>query len=390
MKNLSKLLTLVLIFLFLQGCGKSARDKKSPDTIIDNSVVTDDQNKAGKELRDAIVKDDVEDVKEVIKVNIIDINETNGNGNTPLIEAIQSNSSNVRDYLLERGANVDVPDSHGETPLMIAIRLNQIETIRILISKGAVLDKKNKEGETALHIAIKKDLESIAIILVESGANIKITDHDNLNAYDLAVLKNMNDLEEILKKLLVIEVTAPDIYIFKETVTSGDSATLAKMLHKYKDLASTYEMINPLCLSLNIAENLNGLEVAQILLQYEVNPNGPYNSNCIPLIESVKTKKISFINLLLEHKAKVHILDSENKSPLIHAIHLNNEEMVEILLNYSAPIDYKYVSENGTQGKVQACDVARKVRSKLKKDSEKKINKRIKDRLDCGFWDWLF
>jgi ankyrin repeat protein len=390
MKKLNKKISLCFILLSLMSCGKKSKDGPETKSVIDNSVVKEEKKSYEFDLDQAIKNDDVESFKSILRENIIDINSLNNHGNTYLIDAIINKASTIRDYLLERGVLIDASNDEGITPLMMATSLNQVETVQILINLNALLDKKNFDGDTALHLAIKKEFETIAMMLVSSGANIKITDHDNLSAYDLVITRNLPELEELLKKLTLVDVTPPDLHTFKTILQNGDLSTLKEILEKYPEIVSTYEVINPLCLSLELKDENTSLQMIQILLENKANPNGSGDQSCIPLVEAVKKEKSNIMNLLLEHKAKAHILDSENHSPLIYGIKVNHFEIVKTLVSHKALLEYKFISEYGELQKIQACDVAREVEKKLKTKKEKKINNRIKALLDCGFWDWVF
>jgi uncharacterized protein len=383
-------ITIVLLLTLSSSCGKKSKDGGKSDTIVDNSVITEEKTIYQNGIFEALKSDDLESFKEIIRKNIVDINSLNTNGNSLLIDSIILGSSKIRDYLLEKGANIDLANSEGFTPLMMATSINQIQTVQILINKGAILDKKNEFGDTALHIAIKKEYENIAIILIEAGANIKITDYDNLTAYDLTVSRDLPKLEELLKKLTLVEMAAPDLYTFQEIMTKGQISTLKDMLGKYPELISTYEVINPLCLAIKIEDSNLRLEMVQLLIDFKANPNGPLNASCIPLIEAVKKEDLNIAKILLENKAKAHALDEENLSPLIHAIKINNFELVSILVSYKSLLEYKFIAQDGEQEKIEACDVVRSVAKNLKKSTQRKTNKKIKKYLDCGFWDWLF
>jgi len=384
--------TLFLIsFLTLFSCGKKNEEEKIRSVLKENqAIVPQKYQKLFLEIDQVIKNDDLDNFKIIIQNNVLDLNFQNDKGDTYLMEAIEKKGLKIRDYLLERGANVDLQNHQGINALMKAITLKQLETVHLLIQKKSLLDKKNLNGDTALHLAIKLENEEIAILLVRAGANIKITDHDNLTPYDLVANRNLKNLEEILRKSSLIEISPPDMYSFKDIILSGNIGSLDTMLEKYPNIALTYEMLNPLCLALSLSSDDKSLLIGQALLESNVNPNGPYNSECIPLIEAVKLKKVSWVKLLLENKAKTHILDAQNFSPLIHAILKNDLELVKILISYKALIEYKFITADGDQEDIDACDIVRKTKKSLKLSEEKKINKQIKESLNCGFWDWFF
>lgn len=76
-------------------------------------------------------------------------------GFTPLIYATFYNQFGVIPFLIESGADVNLPDRDGQTPLMWAVVHGDeaLETVEYLIAHGARLDAKDKMGHTALEQA---------------------------------------------------------------------------------------------------------------------------------------------------------------------------------------------------------------------------------------------
>ena len=75
-------------------------------------------------------------------------------GWTPLIAAIYQRNTNVVHYLIESGADVNIPDSSGETALMWAMGNDEnIDIVKFLIAHGADLNAKDKMRATALAYA---------------------------------------------------------------------------------------------------------------------------------------------------------------------------------------------------------------------------------------------
>jgi ankyrin repeat protein len=75
--------------------------------------------------------------------------------------------------LVDRGADVNVPDGQGMTPLMSAALSGNPEVVRLLLSKGADANASNKKRKgklTALEIAKFKKNDAIVKLLEESGA----------------------------------------------------------------------------------------------------------------------------------------------------------------------------------------------------------------------------
>lgn len=76
-------------------------------------------------------------------------------GWTPLIAAIYQDNTNVIQYLIESGADLNLGDKNGETPLMWAMARGDehVEIVKELIAHGANVLATNANGATALSYA---------------------------------------------------------------------------------------------------------------------------------------------------------------------------------------------------------------------------------------------
>ncbi len=96
----------------------------------------------------------------------------------------KKNRTDVMDYLISNGANVDVQNCEGETPLMILLR-NPILTIaqyrhrQLLLKNGASITLKNNRGFSALDLDPKiknryERLEEMKMSLFDIGRSVKL------------------------------------------------------------------------------------------------------------------------------------------------------------------------------------------------------------------------
>ena len=84
---------------------------------------------------------------------------TNSNGSSALALAALYGHSEIVEYLLNQGSNVNSRDKGNRTPLHYAVLGNQIEISRLLISKGAKVDAigeiRDQNQSTSLHLAVQ-------------------------------------------------------------------------------------------------------------------------------------------------------------------------------------------------------------------------------------------
>ena len=108
-----------------------------------------------------IVKKFVEERKE-------DVDTVNFLGMTPLTLACTANRYSIAEYLITKGANINIMDDHGNTPFLITWREGSLGLYELLTSKCADINFVDKDGINALHYAIEnKSSPQIVRNLVE-------------------------------------------------------------------------------------------------------------------------------------------------------------------------------------------------------------------------------
>lgn len=97
-------------------------------------------------------------------------------------------------FLIAKGANVNIRDNKGVTPLVLAVRLNFLEGVELLIAKGARVDEANSAGETPLITAVHNKNVALMRILLKAGANPDRADNSGRSARDYAALDGTGNL----------------------------------------------------------------------------------------------------------------------------------------------------------------------------------------------------
>jgi uncharacterized protein len=91
-------------------------------------------------------------------------------------------------FMIAKGANVNVHDGHGVTPLQLAVTLGFPEGVELLVSQHARIDEPNAEGETPLISAVHRRDTAMMRVLLKAGANPDRSDNSGRSARDYALL----------------------------------------------------------------------------------------------------------------------------------------------------------------------------------------------------------
>jgi len=130
----------------------------------------------------------------------LDVNAQGEGGANALISFVARQRVPAVQDLLNRGANVNLPDSEGDTALNIAVQRGNVELVNLLLSKGADPNIKNKLGGTPLMWAGVFGHKEIAQILLDKGADPRAKDVDGMTAAAWAAKNNRQEMVEFLKQ----------------------------------------------------------------------------------------------------------------------------------------------------------------------------------------------
>ena len=125
-------------------------------------------------LSRAIAYNDAQDIELHLARDPQALNRLGKSKLAPLHEAILRKKIEAARLLIEKGADVNLPDRSDNPPLHIAINRKLPEIAQALIDADADLTAKDKNGWTALHLAAAKDTIDIAKLIIDAGADIHI------------------------------------------------------------------------------------------------------------------------------------------------------------------------------------------------------------------------
>ncbi|WPU63251.1 ankyrin repeat domain-containing protein [Peredibacter starrii] len=385
------LATSCLVLSLLASCGKKEHEDKGNNDISTQPTEAEVSFYAQKEMRRAVVEDDLPALRRVLMENsFINLNEILFDGETYLTLAIKYNFNQIRNFLIEKGADVNKANINKETPLMVAIAKGRSNSVRVLLDLKVDLNKKNAEGDTALIVAIKNLDEDSANLLINQGASLTIPDKLDRSPLRIAEENQMTRIAELIQTYLKVEVGAPDLASYRSVLGQADYTMVKKLNQLFPTLLKSYDNCNPLSILVDSRDENKAILTAEYLLNENLSDiDGPKDAEITPLIKSTVLKKQKFVDLYLSHNANPHLWDKDGKSALIHAIELNSLPLVKSLIKFSAAEKYTF-RKDGKKVTISACATAKEMAKKLRSSEEKEINSKIQGELDCGFLSWLF
>lgn len=120
----------------------------------------------------------------------LDVNETNINGQTPLMLAAKNNFLHTIKFLLKNGAKINISDNMGHSALSQAVKNNHLKVVNYLLKNGASILITNTQGDTLVMLAAQNGSTDILKKLIKEGEDIHNANNDGNTALLLATMKN--------------------------------------------------------------------------------------------------------------------------------------------------------------------------------------------------------
>ena len=164
-----------------------------------------------------IEKNNKENMKLILDVDILDLNIKNKDGDSYLHYAIKNKNYNLIHNLIRKGIDLNIQNNLGNSPLHLAYELDDSVAINILIKNNINTRLKNKKGQIAEEINIKNNYD------LNNNLN-NIDDIYLLKRSNTQTNKNINNLNNF-------DFNDEDFESMNENVNSEE---LNKSLNKYK------------------------------------------------------------------------------------------------------------------------------------------------------------
>ncbi|MGO4773257.1 ankyrin repeat domain-containing protein [Flavobacterium sp. W22_SRS_FK3] len=95
--------------------------------------------------------------------------------------ANKPNQTEIINYFIAKGVNVNKADNEGNTPLMVAASARETNALEQLLPNAKNSNAQNLKGESALTFAVKSGTPNAVEILLNKGADVKVMDKDGNN-----------------------------------------------------------------------------------------------------------------------------------------------------------------------------------------------------------------
>lgn len=308
-------------------------------------------------------------------------NQTDSEGNTPLMIASEKGYIQSAKTLLLFGANPNLLDKDSDGALNTAARKGYLEIVKLLVENGAIevfgsegntslmeachyghyeiakyllntisnINSVNEEGFSSLMKAVHFNQLEIVKLLIKRGANLLIEDNKGWNALSWAVSNYINNKDkksvDIIKLLIdedfriigqnqnnkspIFMKTLIDIFIENDSYDF-----FSKRLEQVDILEEEQEKLK--IFYRLIEENDLDLLKNKLMKNKEVNIKG--YSNYTLLMHSLASEKIDCFNLLIELGADIHCRSYRGYTALTESFKVKDRDVFKTLIELGADI----------------------------------------------------
>lgn len=137
----------------------------------------------------------------------IAVNVVGDYGRNPLHAiALRTNDVALLDFFIDHGVDINLQDDGGDSPFMNAANSNSLKIVEHLYKKVNQIDAQDKTGKTALAMAINRNTSDVAAFLIDNKANTSVVDNNNNNlAFYLINSYNDRTVDQFNAKLKLLE-----------------------------------------------------------------------------------------------------------------------------------------------------------------------------------------
>lgn len=126
---------------------------------------------------DAVKKEDIDAVRDILKNQPDEINHRDAEGFTPLHHSVRTTQIGMSRYLLDHDADPKAVANNGMTPLHF---VSHSEIARLLTRYNIPLDVQDKTGSTPLHYIAERGRPGLGEVLYERLAKLDIRDQNGM------------------------------------------------------------------------------------------------------------------------------------------------------------------------------------------------------------------
>jgi len=155
---------------------------------------------SSEQIVEAAKNGDLRTVKAILAEDPSKLDATDQEKYTSLHWACMRAHWDVVEYLIEKGADLNVVGADGGTQINWGAHHDNVDIIKLMVEKGAKLNIRNKWGMTELHTAIWRGCIRVVEYLLDHGSDPSIKTNEGWTAMHYAYRSGHDHVIEMLRK----------------------------------------------------------------------------------------------------------------------------------------------------------------------------------------------
>ena len=272
-----------------------------------------------------------------------DVNKITHDSRTYIFWAAIRGNVEVMEYLIGKGAKINLEDSHGATPIGFAAGAGQTNTrvYDLLIKAGADVKQRNHDGATLLLMAIPNDKDlALTDYFISKGLSLKDADAAGNTAFNYAARSgNIELMKKLVQKGVKYNGNA---MIMASQPSRGGAANNLEVFQYLESLGLQPGAVNGNGENVlhNVARRPNQAATIQYFLAKGVDVNQPDKEGNTPFMNAASANRdTATLALLLPHVKNINQSNKKGVSPLAMAVRGNSADVVRLLIQKGASLD---------------------------------------------------
>ena len=251
-------------------------------------------------------------------------------GQTALMWALAEKHPEAARALIENGADVHARSKGGYTPLLFASQQGDLESARTLLAAAADVNEKAGDGMTPLLLASASGHEELSVFLLNKGGDPNAADRRGLSVLNHAA--TAQDMPELVKALLAHGVNPNGRFVRNQNAGFGGARIGAT--------------------SLLLAAQAGNVEAVRVLVANGADPQIPTNEGTTPLMIAAGAgldedrverddyrKALEIVKILAGSGANVNAVGENGWTALHGAAYCGDDGVIQFLVEHGAKMD---------------------------------------------------
>ncbi|EFQ36061.1 hypothetical protein CGRA01v4_06034 [Colletotrichum graminicola] len=282
-------------------------------------------------------------IAELLMTNGADTKERSWSGQPFFVEVANSDQLEMIRLFLSWGCDANTSAISGRTIFTHAVQAGSLPHMKLLQEFGADMNARDLSGQPPLHMALGQNRMDIVSFLLEHGADPNATDLTGSSMIISALHKKKYDLV----KMLLVRGADPNAtglmgkgvlwtILQNKDMEDTTKVDLSRALLQRGANPNEADSWGESIMSLVIT--LGNTELLRIFLTHGGNPNKKLKDDTF-LLYAINMGRTEDAKLLLTHGADANAADNKGRTPLIEALQLENQALVQKLLAHGADVN---------------------------------------------------